>query len=912
MAKTAKKTVTNPGKPITAFFTKAAKTPSSPAAPLSSQNAPLLRTSSLATVENVHVDKQALAISNKTNGVVQKSASGSKEKAQSGAVSTRRSERRSLQPAPSITSALKRARTPDLQPVARKHTSGRVKTPERRKSKFDTDSESDPTAQEVIYVKSPNRQPVKKARLSSPAAPEPGPSNISSMDIVPSSQSDEEELPSAPPRFPIVTTASKGSTKHSTLPTPHPEDDNDSFAMAIDQGQHGPSTPSRVLPLPNSTRNYRQMITPPSSDRPDLPPTPVALTQAAKTAKIIADIKARAYARNVSSPEPLLDFQDELESSEDEDLPILPLQNRKASSSKEVEMRDETTSGPSTRRSSRISERLRSGSPPTTLPVLAPPPRPKKSTDPFAALFKEKCKEEKTSHGHDDFRRAEQAALKYGKGNLLDEMNDEEEDDPLLWGPNIASLSIQNILTSNSRSLKENSDDIVVPGSQKDKKGKTIIQILEQDKAERRSQGTTDEEPGIRLWTTASGDEVVAMEVDEHLQVPGKSPIIQLLNGSLKRGDTPRSVSILNMCSFQSVNPDERSKLASFLCDMALSSPSPSLADAAGRALTKFWSSTQQPSSSTITTAQVMSCIIRLGADPFILSAHGWQETAQHGGSAPVRSTTLQQLVDLVTACARTNRLRQAETEELALALLLIGTDSRTTPATSRDIVQAIDLTLQCLSPNSSPLKEREFALATRVLQWLSSYQPPTKLRLLSLLSNGSGPSRRIAEFAAYCVVIDKPEPLLEQYNELPSLLEIIDQLQPYWKSDGVAPGKFAVHQHTNYTYLGLHIAILSVAMSNIKGLAAFEQEKKAAASPPPTPKPFAEKPKTDLELVYRALETLHSSISDGRATHLDRSCTKAAIKQLSMNIFYQREFWIKNSAPVKATRIVHYFTKKV
>jgi len=62
-----------------------------------------------------------------------------------------------------------------------------------------------------------------------------------------------------------------------------------------------------------------RLHTPPSSDPSSLPATPVALDVASKTAKIIADIKARAYARNTPSPEPVFEFNDILESSSDEE-----------------------------------------------------------------------------------------------------------------------------------------------------------------------------------------------------------------------------------------------------------------------------------------------------------------------------------------------------------------------------------------------------------------------------------------------------------------------------------------------------------------------------------------------------------------------------------------------------------------
>lgn len=67
------------------------------------------------------------------------------------------------------------------------------------------------------------------------------------------------------------------------------------------------------------------MLTPPPSDLPSLPPTPEVLDAATKTAIIIADIRAKAYADTASSPEPVpLEFNEKLDSSSDEE-DLVPL-----------------------------------------------------------------------------------------------------------------------------------------------------------------------------------------------------------------------------------------------------------------------------------------------------------------------------------------------------------------------------------------------------------------------------------------------------------------------------------------------------------------------------------------------------------------------------------------------------------
>lgn len=87
---------------------------------------------------------------------------------------------------------------------------------------------------------------------------------------------------------------------------------------------------------------------------------------------------------------------------------------------------------------------------------------------------------------------------------------------------------------------------------------------------------------------------------------------------------------------------------------------------------------------------------------------------------------------------------------------MLIGMDIGSSPALHRDLTLAIGLSLRGLSPNGSRSQEDEFPCASRVLQLSASYSAVNKLRLLSLLSHGSGPSRRIANFVAYCIITDK------------------------------------------------------------------------------------------------------------------------------------------------------------
>ena len=98
--------------------------------------------------------------------------------------------------------------------------------------------------------------------------------------------------------------------------------------------------------------------------------------------------------------------------------------------------------------------------------------------------------------------------------------------------------------------------------------------------------------------------------------------------------------------------------------------------------------------------------------------------------------------------------------------------------------------------------------------------------------------------------------------SELPSLLDIIEQLQPYSKSSGKSPGKFALHDETDYIDLGFYVSILAVAVSNIREYVVQERRAKhTVASHQSSPSIGGERPKTDLQLLHTALEALHSKI---------------------------------------------------
>lgn len=77
--------------------------------------------------------------------------------------------------------------------------------------------------------------------------------------------------------------------------------------------------------------------------------------------------------------------------------------------------------------------------------------------------------------------------------------------------------------------------------------------------------------------------------------------------------------------------------------------------------------------------------------------------------------------------------------------------------------------------------------------------------------------------------------------------------------------GIFDLHDETDYVDLGFYVYILSVALSNVKGWA-LEERKELRLKPLGRHSPKLgsgeDKPKTQLQVLCQALESLHSGIS--------------------------------------------------
>lgn len=164
--------------------------------------------------------------------------------------------------------------------------------------------------------------------------------------------------------------------------------------------------------------------------------------------------------------------------------------------------------------------------------------------DPFAALLREKKQAEKSGTGSSFI--ISQAEKAIGKVCLTDEMDAEEGLDSEEWLAT-SSVSIRDIL--NSRNQRRDDDYVDLEDEDREKLleedgGKTMLEILEQDRAERRNAGGSNKSPGIQLWTTTPNLKSLAMAVDQRHRIPGSSTFIQLLNRSLELDGLSSDVSI--------------------------------------------------------------------------------------------------------------------------------------------------------------------------------------------------------------------------------------------------------------------------------------------------------------------------------------------------------------------------------
>jgi hypothetical protein len=191
-------------------------------------------------------------------------------------------------------------------------------------------------AKENLTHQLPQVSPIrKKPRISSPEPRLPPIAPSDPGELVPSSQSDEQNeiVVRGSARDPEVVMQEVDRWRNearspASLPMSESEENMD-VEMSLPESTSNDVVIIEELPAvaftpePSPEPQEKPLLsTPQPRLLPSFPATPVALTEASKTAKIIADIKAKAYANALSSPEdsPLGELKELEDSSDEEEL----------------------------------------------------------------------------------------------------------------------------------------------------------------------------------------------------------------------------------------------------------------------------------------------------------------------------------------------------------------------------------------------------------------------------------------------------------------------------------------------------------------------------------------------------------------------------------------------------------------
>ncbi|KIP04865.1 hypothetical protein PHLGIDRAFT_178864 [Phlebiopsis gigantea 11061_1 CR5-6] len=319
-----------------------------------------------------------------------------------------------------------------------------------------------------------------------------------------------------------------------------------------------PSTPSPPAPEPEAWVT-RPVTPPPPDELPPMPPTPVALDVATKTAQTIARIKAAAQAaarEQLDSSEDQIQLDDLSDSDlESLDFNIKPVQKATPPPQPKGRLSSPLTSmgtspepeqpeaGPSTRynfrrRSSPSDQRRCLASPDDDADMSRRPPPPKKSVaNPLDKLLREKKKNAKTGKGIDDIRLAEaamheKALVSKSKGKMREEMDREEDSDDEMWADETAAARIAHQGTQRLKlSTSDNADDTDSDGEDNeldiaeatkhlgDEQGAAVGKILDKDRKGwlRKGRAKKNGQKGVSLWEDPVTDAESVLDEDSEL-----------------------------------------------------------------------------------------------------------------------------------------------------------------------------------------------------------------------------------------------------------------------------------------------------------------------------------------------------------------------------------------------------------
>jgi hypothetical protein len=168
------------------------------------------------------------------------------------------------------------------------------------------------------------------------------------------------------------------------------------------------------------------------------------------------------------------------------------------------------------------------------------------AADPFAALLKEKRMAQKNGNGSNAFNRAEIRTHSFG--DLLEETVEDESDESTEPDEEDIALAIaqnsklfdDDLVTNGSKGQGAASNDDDVPRKTLfgDRSGRGIRDILEQDKALKRHDESSERKAGIDFWAPRQNALDTAMVHDtssSYQQLQGSNALTRLFNALLQR-----------------------------------------------------------------------------------------------------------------------------------------------------------------------------------------------------------------------------------------------------------------------------------------------------------------------------------------------------------------------------------------
>ncbi|KAG6372341.1 hypothetical protein JVT61DRAFT_7781 [Boletus reticuloceps] len=671
----------------------------------------------------------------------------------------------------STTATRKRARSPDSNdPSAYPRPPPKPKSPKKPMRIFKPDPHAKrPTA--VVYVTSPFRnsatqrptleQVHKNALVASPSD--------SSKQVVCSSQADEAELV-----LPIPESRDLGNVvgsihawrkktsefSHSSSPCARED------AMKVDTPPSSPirsspvisarspsrhlGAPVRSVATPGSNATFKIPIVAPAclpslpdtNELPPLPATPEPMDPEAKTAKLIAEIKARAFTTNQSSDdEKPLEYR-ELEDSDDDDLsddlPLISNAKKQSSQSRAAwapsvfssplssvpSMFDDSSTGRRSRRTPdhsstplrpmRTSTRIRKPALAFRLPVTiiessasvsetksrSFPRNRKKSQamNPLHALLREKELEDKRGTSCAALRRAEEAVREGSREAFIDSDEFDTMNQAHLADEQAAWKAVHEFRKSTTPIGSSDAEDFTI-GNRESKMlgsaaGEAITKILAGDKVSKGKEKARDTNQrmtsGVPLWISSSDED---MEVDP-MSIPSLSghPILTCLDGLVRSGDDSVLDLILRSGALAAVPRDILLSNIPQLLDMALFASS-QIAEAVCIALRDLWG--LNPHKIQMPFAAILFVFVRLGASPSILEGLGW--VTEHAQKNDVAHETLlealKRLLAIVKAAGCASAFSRDDVADVVLILVLMGLD----PLTSSELRTQLNATIDAV-----------------------------------------------------------------------------------------------------------------------------------------------------------------------------------------------------------------------